>query len=61
MLLCKKLKQCEGVPFIEESHIPLIKEVIVEATNGSITIFAKEPMKVATNEAILFLIKGTTK
>jgi hypothetical protein len=28
----KRLKQCEGVPLIEdESHIPMTEEVIVEA------------------------------
>jgi hypothetical protein len=59
MLLCKKLRQCESVSFIEESHVPLIKEVI-EATNGSVTIPTKEPMKVATNEAML-LVKKPTK
>jgi hypothetical protein len=32
MPLHKRLKQCEGVPVIEdESHIPMTKEAIVEA------------------------------
>ncbi len=48
----KRLKQCEGIP-----HIPMTKEAIVEAMDELVAILAKEPMKVARDEAML-LVEG---
>lgn len=54
----KRLERCEGVPFIEDkSHIPIIEEVIVEAMDQLVAILAKEPMKVARDEAMLLVEK----